>query len=65
VPFCAGDYADAGVIPSNGLRLAREMGTLFYRSRQVRQRTQPAALGALASTVVCGALRVACACAGV
>lgn len=28
-----GDYEDAGVAPSKGLALARELGTLFYRSR--------------------------------
>jgi homoserine O-acetyltransferase len=29
-----GDYADHGTVPAKGLQIAREMGTLFYRSRE-------------------------------
>jgi homoserine O-acetyltransferase len=31
--FLGGNYADAGVVPEGGLRTARELGTMFYRSR--------------------------------
>jgi homoserine O-acetyltransferase len=32
--FHGGDYADHGTVPAKGLQIAREMGTLFYRSRE-------------------------------
>ena len=32
--YHGGDYAAHGVVPKRGLQIAREMGTLFYRSRQ-------------------------------
>ena len=31
--WAGGNYADAGVVPEKGLRTARELGTMFYRSR--------------------------------